>query len=216
MSFFENKKAVVFDFDGVLLESTGIKTWAFGELYKKYGKEVQDKVVEYQMNNGGVNRADKFRYFHEVILNLEISNSEVNSLSNKFRELIFEKLKLAPITLFSSEVLSLLKKKEFLLYCISASPAEELNEILEYKKLRNFFIKTYGGPNSKEKNFELLSLGEDICFSDMVYIGDSKIDLISSSNKNINFIGYGRDVPKWGRGQRWIHNWKELLIDYDC
>jgi len=216
VSFFENKKAVVFDFDGVLLESTGIKTWAFGELYKKYGKEVQDKVVEYQMNNGGVNRADKFRYFHEVILNLEISNSEVNSLSNKFRELIFEKLKLAPVTLFSSEVLSLLKKKEFLLYCISASPTEELNEILEYKKLRNFFIMTYGGPNSKEKNFELLSLGEDICFSDMVYIGDSKIDLISSSNKNINFIGYGRDVPKWGRGQRWIHNWKELLIDYDC
>ena len=82
-------------------QSTGIKTWAFGELYKKYGKEVQDKVVEYQMNNGGVNRADKFRYFHEVILNLEISNSEVNSLSNKFRELIFEKLKLACSTRFS-------------------------------------------------------------------------------------------------------------------
>jgi len=115
VSFFENKKAVVFDFDGVLLESTGIKTWAFGELYKKYGKEVQDRVLEYQASNGGGNRIDKFRYFHTVILGCEISDDEVKSLSNKFRKLIIGKLKLAPITLFSSEVLSLLKKKNF--YC---------------------------------------------------------------------------------------------------
>ena len=215
MSFFENKKAVVFDFDGVLLESSGIKTWAFGELYKKYGKEVQDKVLKYQIDNGGVNRADKFRYFHEVILNLEISSNEINSLSNKFRELIIEKLKLAPLALFSPEVLSMLKKKEFLLYCVSASPVTELAEILEYKNLRNYFIKIYGGGASKEENFELLSLEEKLDFSDMVYVGDSEIDLISSKSKNIDFVGYGNSTPEWGVGQCWINNWKEVMSYYE-
>jgi phosphoglycolate phosphatase-like HAD superfamily hydrolase len=214
LSFFTNKKAIVFDFDGVLLESTGIKTWAFVELYKKYGRGVQDKVFEYQRNNGGVNRLDKFRHFHEVILNQKISDDEVNLLSNKFRELTFEKLKLTPIDLFLSEALSLFNNKDFLLYCVSASPTEELNEIMEYKKIRNFFIKIYGGPISKENNFELLSTGEGICFSDMAYIGDSKIDLVSSNNKNIDFIGYGEDIPNWGKGQYWIHNWKEVINDF--
>ena len=214
MPFFETKKAVVFDFDGVLLESTDIKAWAFGEIYKKYGKEVQDRVLEYQANNGGGNRVDKFRHFHTVILGREISDDEVKSLSNKFRKLIIGKLKLAPITVFASEVLDLLTKKNFLLYCVSASPIEELNEILEYKKLRHLFVKTYGGPTSKERNFELLSLEEGICFSDMVYIGDSKMDLVSSSNKNIEFIGYGKIIPKWGEQQRWICGWKEVVNVY--
>ena len=83
-------------------------------------------------------------------------------------------------------------------------------EILEYKDISHFFTKVYGGSKSKEDNFELLSCDEKINFSDMVYIGDSEIDLTSSVRKNIDFIGYGKIVPKWGKGQNWIYNWKKI------
>jgi phosphoglycolate phosphatase-like HAD superfamily hydrolase len=143
-----------------------------------------------------------------------LSNDDISKLSIRFRELVVERLKEARTTSFSREVLSILEKKGFLLYCVSASPIDELIEILEYKKIRRFFVKVYGGSTPKEENFELLSFNEKIDFSDMIYIGDSEIDLTSSKNKNISFIGYGNIIPKWGKGQHWIQNWKEIVNYY--
>ena len=39
-------KAIIFDFDGVILDSVNVKTKAFELLYEEYGPEIQKKVVE--------------------------------------------------------------------------------------------------------------------------------------------------------------------------
>ena len=36
-------KAVIFDFDGVILDSVNVKTKAFGSMYSKYGSEVEKR-----------------------------------------------------------------------------------------------------------------------------------------------------------------------------
>ena len=54
--------AIVFDFDGTLVNSNEIKTWAFGELYKEYGEKIVQQIIAYQKEHEGISRFVKFRY----------------------------------------------------------------------------------------------------------------------------------------------------------
>ena len=49
-------EAIIFDFDGVLVESVDVKTRAFASLYEKYGQKVVAQVEDYHLNNGGIAR----------------------------------------------------------------------------------------------------------------------------------------------------------------
>ena len=62
--------AVVFDFDGVILESADVKTRAFVELYAAHGAEVVDRVREHHLANLGISRFKKFAWIAEHVLGL--------------------------------------------------------------------------------------------------------------------------------------------------
>ena len=68
-------KAIIYDFDGVILDSVKIKTLAFEELYSSYGKEIQNKVKSYHLLNGGISRYNKLKYYHKNFLNIDINDS---------------------------------------------------------------------------------------------------------------------------------------------
>ncbi len=61
-------KAIVFDFDGVILESAQIKTETFADVVKDYPKEQADAFVAYHITHMGISRHVKFQYFIEEIL----------------------------------------------------------------------------------------------------------------------------------------------------
>ena len=63
-----NFDAIVFDFDGTLVDSNEIKSKAFGELYKSYGDEIVNKVVNYNNQHKGLSRLKKFKYWQENLL----------------------------------------------------------------------------------------------------------------------------------------------------
>ena len=71
--------AIVFDFDGTLVNSNEIKTWAFGELYKEHGENIVQQIIAYQKEHEGISRFVKFRYWHENFwVNLTPKKSEKN------------------------------------------------------------------------------------------------------------------------------------------
>ena len=45
-------KAVIFDFDGVILESADIKTESFKDMVSDYPMEIAEQFVEYHMQIG--------------------------------------------------------------------------------------------------------------------------------------------------------------------
>jgi len=55
-------KTLVFDCDGVVLNSNKIKTQAFYEATKQFGHESAQALVDYHVANGGISRYAKFEW----------------------------------------------------------------------------------------------------------------------------------------------------------
>ena len=64
-------QAIIFDFDGVVVESGDIKTQAFANLYRTHGEAIMAEVARYHRLNGGMSRYQKFHYFQLKIMHLE-------------------------------------------------------------------------------------------------------------------------------------------------
>ena len=78
-------RAVVFDFDGVLVESIETKTNAYACLFECEGEEIVRRVVEYHLKHGGVSRFEKFKFIYREILCRPLSekNSRLRRAKSK-------------------------------------------------------------------------------------------------------------------------------------
>jgi beta-phosphoglucomutase-like phosphatase (HAD superfamily) len=61
-------KTLVFDCDGVILDSNQIKTEAFNRVGLQFGSEAANELVSYHLQHGGVSRYQKFEYFWVDVL----------------------------------------------------------------------------------------------------------------------------------------------------
>ena len=85
-------KAIIFDFDGVILESATIKTDAFAEVVQDYPRDQAEAFVQYHMSHMGISRHVKFRYFIEEILHEAYSDEKEQVLADKFSYIVFDKV----------------------------------------------------------------------------------------------------------------------------
>ena len=89
-------KAIIFDFDGVLVDSVHIKTLAFAKLYESHGEDVVHKVIQFHEQNGGVTRIEKFKYYHKNFLGKTLSDGELDSLCKSFSSIVEDEVVKAP------------------------------------------------------------------------------------------------------------------------
>ena len=65
-------QTLIFDCDGVILNSNQIKTEAFYNVAKIYGHPAAQALKEYHILNGGISRYQKFEYLLTKILKKRI------------------------------------------------------------------------------------------------------------------------------------------------
>ncbi len=174
---------IVFDFDGVILNSHKIKTLAFYEIFKIYGHNVASKARDYHLNNIGKSRYYKFEYILKNIVKKKIDEKLLSSLDTKFDKYINKKIrKMFP----SSHLLKFLKnkKKSTNLFISTGTPQEKMIKILKEKKLLKYFKKVYGSPQSKI--YHIMDIKKK--YDNLVFIGDSYEDFNAAKKTNINFI----------------------------
>ena len=73
---------IFFDFDGVIADSVNVKTEAFKQLYLKYGDEIAAKVVHHHIQNGGMSRFEKFKYYHKEYLSITLDETGLDELTS--------------------------------------------------------------------------------------------------------------------------------------
>ena len=181
--------AIIFDFDGVLVESVDVKTRAFASLYERYGATVVAQVEDYHLNNGGIARFEKFRYFQtEILGEPPLTDSEAAALADAFSALVMERVVEAPMVSGGQGFLTI-AGRHLPLFGGSGTPTAELHEIIRRRQLGTVFSGIWGSPGSKAENIaELLrehGLPADCC----VMIGDAIADLEGARANNVHFLG---------------------------
>jgi phosphoglycolate phosphatase-like HAD superfamily hydrolase len=180
-------KTIIFDYDGTIADSVNIKTEAFAELYRNYGKEIESKVVEYHHNNGGVSRYKKFKYYHKEFLNIDLDEGKVQELAEKFSKLVIDKVVIAPYISGAFEFISKNYKK-YDMFISTATPTAEIKEILCRKNLTLYFKDIKGSPESKVVHVKQIISNNNYLQNETVFIGDSDSDKEAAIQNGIPFI----------------------------
>ncbi len=182
-------KAIIFDFDGVLVESVDVKTNAFAELFESEGEDVVKRVVDYHLKNTGVSRFEKIRYIYGSILERELSEETFNNLCLRFAGLVVDKVVNAPYVKGAKEFLDRYANK-YLCYVASATPQDEIEDIIKRRHMTGYFKGIYGSPKSKADIVrEILGAYNSVLSpQSFVYVGDALSDYAAASDNSVKFI----------------------------
>ncbi len=203
-------KNILFDFDGVILDSMKIKGDGFVELFKDYGEEFVSMIEKYHYKNGGVSRFEKIRYFYNNILNQEISNEKVLELADKFSEIILEKL-YSYENLIEDTVAFIMKNYEkYDFHIVSGAEHNELNKLCDFFELTKYFKSINGSPTPKEVLIENIIDKYNYNKAETILIGDSVNDYYAAKINHIKFYGYNNEeLKKYGN---FIETFKEVSL----
>lgn len=182
-------EAIIFDFDGVVVESGDIKTQAFANLYRDHGDAIMAAVTRYHCLNGGMSRYHKFRYFQQHLLKKPpLTRHEEQLLDRRFSELVVEAVIASEAVPGAAELI----RKEAAripLFVASGTPEAELNTIVERRGLAPFFTAVRGSPTPKQTLVADILATHALTPGRVLMIGDALVDYQSALLNNIAFLG---------------------------
>lgn len=179
-------KAIILDFDGVILESMDIKTNAFRELFKDFPEHL-DAIVEYHIKNGGVSRYTKFSYIYNNILKLPLDDNKLKELGGKFSYMVLQEMIKCPFVPGVQEFLEEYSKR-LKLFIASGTPEEELHLIVKQRGLSDYFRGVYGTPTVKSEIIEHILTDEGVRKEDAIFVGDALSDYEDAKKVSVPFV----------------------------
>lgn len=179
---------LVFDFDGVVLDSATLKRQAFADLYSQAPEAQHRAVIAYLSRRGGQPREVKFRHIEEHILGKRTTEARIQELCQLFKTSVEERLLSAPPIPGALEFLKQWQNQR-LLYLLSATPEQELTAIVEQRQLRRHFQEVVGAPPDKASGLRNLLSRHQHSPKTTVMIGDSYNDYRAARSNGTHFIG---------------------------
>lgn len=178
---------IVFDFDGVILQSTAIKSEAFAALFADEPEHVP-AIVALHEAHGGISRFRKFDWIYRDILGKPLDPLSRDALGARFEALVFERLCTCPFVPGAVETLQKLVKKYPLFIC-SGTPDAELKRIVQARDLTGFFQEVHGSPAEKPDILQDIARTLDCSPRALLFIGDAETDRLAAVAAGTAFTG---------------------------
>ena len=198
-------KSIIFDCDGVILDSNKVKTQAFYDLAEPWGVEAQNLLTKYHVNNGGISRHKKIAYFLSTLLpslSINIDSADYESLYNDlislYADLVYQGLCLCDVSPALRQLRDLTHSSRWSV--VSGGDQIELNKLFNFRDLTQYFdAGIFGSPDDKKLILER-EFANGNFIKPSLFIGDSKYDYISASSMSIDFLF----LSSWTE----FHDWK--------
>lgn len=183
-------KHIIWDFDGVILNSNKVRDLGFERVLKDYPAEQVQQLLAFHRTNGGLSRYIKFEYFFTEVRKEAVKKNKVIQLSAKFSE-IMRALLVNP-NLLIADTINFIKKyhKQYQMHIASGSDENELRFLCERLGIKNYFISIHGSPLPKTMIVNNILQTYKYSNEETCLIGDSRNDIEAAMSNEISFYGY--------------------------
>ncbi len=179
-------KAVIFDFDGVILESADIKTVAFVEMFD-HRPDLQPAILAHHLDNLGVSRYDKFAWIYKELLGEGFTDEIREQMGRDFSALVLQKILACPFVPGAYETLDSLVG-EMPLFIASGTPQEELDLIVDQRGLRPYFKEVWGSPRKKADIIQDILTRYELTSCEALMVGDGASDHKAAVQTDLHFV----------------------------
>jgi phosphoglycolate phosphatase-like HAD superfamily hydrolase len=186
-------QSIVFDCDGVLLDSNSVKTSAFFQAAGVFGSRASEEMVEYHIERGGISRYEKFRWL--------ASQYQPDDIEGAIHRLLLVYADLVKSGLRSCDVASSLEELRAATggsrwFVVSGGDEGEVVEALRFHGIAHLFDGgIHGSPVDKE---HILAREQEsgTLVAPGLFLGDSRYDYVAARGARLDFV--------------FVHGWTEL------
>ena len=182
-------RSIVFDCDGVVLNSNNIKTEAFRKAVSSFGDDAVDKLISYHLSNGGISRYKKFNYFLKSIVPNSVDQEGKLTLHQMLNIYSYETEK----GLLKAKItygLHIMRNKmpHIRWSIVSGGDQVQLRYIFKQRMIMDLFDGgIYGSPDDKNEIIKREINNKNIILP-ALSLGDSKLDHEVASSNGLDFI----------------------------
>lgn len=184
---FKTPQVLVFDFDGVLLESVDVKDEAFRELFPETTAEQRQAVYDFHRATPGIHRRVKVTRILTEVLQRPADESTVEGALERFQRVVWERLMECPEV---PGVRAFLEAHEHLpKYVVSAAPHDELRKLAQARDFTRYFRDVLGSPPGKVELLHRIVRWEGVAPAAATMYGDKLTDLHAAEDVGVHFVG---------------------------
>lgn len=180
-------RALLLDFDGVILQSAALKTRAFADVYAGADPAMLARITDYADTHGGVTRSAKFAHIEREFFGRSGAPDDVEHLAARFRERVFDAVLTCDLVPGALTLLEL-AVPVLDLHLVSGTPHEELVEIVERRGLARWFDTVRGAPPPKREAFARILDERGYAPREVLAIGDALTEYAAARELLMPFV----------------------------
>jgi len=186
-------RVLIFDFDGVIIESNAFKTEAFDHVFARF-PDHHATMMSYHNAHVSLGRMEKFKHLL-TLLGRAGDSVMLADLSVAFSTRMLTVLEAAPLVPGAGELLAA-ASRHLPLYLASVTPADELEQILAMLDLRRWFTGVYGCPPWNKVDAIRDILARELApAGSAILVGDSAGDQLAARTAGIGFLARDSGLP---------------------
>jgi phosphoglycolate phosphatase-like HAD superfamily hydrolase len=186
MNAVADRRVVFWDFDGVIKDSVAVKTMGYVRLFERYGPGLAERIREHHEANGGISRFDKIPLYLRWA-GQSASPEQVRHHCERFSELVLQAvIDSAWVPGVQEYLRGHCARQYFVL--LTATPAEEIRQILAVLDLRNCFREVFGAPTPKATAVRDVLTRLPCAAHEALVVGDSASDLQAAEANGVPFL----------------------------
>lgn len=181
---------IIFDFDGVLIDSHKVRDAAYGHIFRSFDKKLVEEYMDYHHYNGGLSRFVKIKYFFNELLGKMITEEGIQKYALEYSDFARDELTKSEYVI--SDSVNFVKKnaEKYRFFIASGSEDSELKYICMKQGIDKCFVEICGSPTPKIQIVKGLIERHDIAKDDVILIGDAINDYDAAIENGIAFAGY--------------------------
>ena len=176
---------LIFDCDGVVLNSNKVKTEAFYKVALPYGETAAQQLVDYHVARGGISRYKKFEWFLQEVV-AGYAGLDLEQLLNRYATEVRNGLQTCDIAKGLYELREKTLMSNWLI--VSGGDQQELREVFAERGLDKLFDGgIFGSPDSKDVILRREHANGNIKIP-ALFLGDSRYDHVAASAAQLEFV----------------------------